>query len=544
MVMFLITMSFCRVTALSLPTLAQGQRNPDTRLLDAIANDDWRTAKLLLSKGASPTTRDRLGYTPLYLASSLPAERCAAVLLAAKADPNAREGSTGQTPLMAACRHPAFYSPASKKYLSVAKQLLSAGARVDMRDNEGFTALHHSAVFGNCDEVRLLLAHGADARAPDKHGMTAADGARAALAHLERAKPGTGKLDERLRADLNHVVELLEAAAEPPARTSAETRARFHRLIDRPRVSLEPEARVEEKEGLTVTRGSFRSEATERVPFLLLEPADRPARIPAVIVLHGTGGNKEGTEPVLRELADHGLAAIVVDGRFHGARIPGGAHGATEYNEAIVAAWREKDPKKQAHPFYFDTVYDVWRTVDYLQSRPDIDPNRIGLIGFSKGGIETWLAAATDERIRVAVPCIAVQSLKWSLENECWQGRANTIRAAHEAVAKDLGEPEVNARVCRALWDKVVPGILSDFDCPNMLRAIAPRPLLVIGGDRDPNCPVEGARIAIEAARREYARLGASDRIDDDIAPGVAHQVTDAQRARAINWLVRWLKEK
>ena len=43
------------------------------------------------------------------------------------------------------------------------------------------------------------------------------------------------------------------------------------------------------------------------------------------------------------------------------------------------------------------------------------------------GGIETWLAGAVDDRIKVAVPAIAVQSFRWSLENDRWQGRARTI---------------------------------------------------------------------------------------------------------------------
>ena len=100
------------------------------------------------------------------------------------------------------------------------------------------------------------------------------------------------------------------------------------------------------------------------------------------------------------------------------------------------------------HPFYYDTCWDLWRTVDYLVTRPDIDADRLGMIGFSMGGIQTWLAASVDERIKVAVPAIAVQSFRWSLENEKWQGRANTIKAAHNAAATDLGESAVNQKVC------------------------------------------------------------------------------------------------
>jgi pimeloyl-ACP methyl ester carboxylesterase len=157
------------------------------------------------------------------------------------------------------------------------------------------------------------------------------------------------------------------------------------------------------------------------------------------------------------------------------------------------------------------------------------------------GGIESWFAAATDERIRVAVPAIAVQSYRWSLENGRFQGRAGTVPRPHEAAAKDLGEPEVSATVCRAVWNKVIPGVLGEFDCPNMLRAIAPRPLLILSGEKDPINPIEGARIAFAAAEAAYQRAGAEDRLKMDVAPGVGHSVTAAQRQMAIDWLKRWL---
>jgi hypothetical protein len=44
------------------------------------------------------------------------------------------------------------------------------------------------------------------------------------------------------------------------------------------------------------------------------------------------------------------------------------------------------------------------------------------MIGISMGGIQTWLAASVDERVKVLVPAIAVQSFRWSLENDKWQG--------------------------------------------------------------------------------------------------------------------------
>lgn len=332
----------------------------------------------------------------------------------------------------------------------------------------------------------------------------------------------------------------LVSAAEAPS--PAQIRSQFHRMLDRPRVALDAKIDSEAPGDLAVLTGSFQSEAKERVPFLIVKPSPARGRMPAIIVLHGTGGRKEGELGTCKDLARKGFLALAIDARYQGSRIPGGAHGAQEYNAAIIRAWRENDPAKQEHPLYFDTVYDLWRTIDYLQSRDDVDRDRIGMIGFSMGGIETWLTAATDERVKVAIPCIGVQSLRWSLEHEQWQGRANTVKTAHEAAAKDLGEPEVNSKVCRALWAKVLPGITDRFDCPNMLRAIAPRPLFITNGEKDPNCPIEGARLAYSTAEEAYRSAHAEDRLKMDVATGVAHAVTPEQRQMAYDWFVRWLK--
>ncbi len=102
--------------------------------------------------------------------------------------------------------------------------------------------------------------------------------------------------------------------------------------------------------------------------------------------------------------------------------------GSQAYVAAITRAWKTPRRPSQEHPFYFDTCWDIWRTIDYLQTRPDVDGERLGMIGFSMGGIETWLAAAVDERVKVAVPAIGVQSFRWSLEHEAWQGRAGRSR--------------------------------------------------------------------------------------------------------------------
>jgi dienelactone hydrolase len=328
----------------------------------------------------------------------------------------------------------------------------------------------------------------------------------------------------------------------------AEVRTAFHKLLDRPSVPLNVNRVVTVVEnGLATEHLSFASEQRpggeeERVPVLLVRPEKIDKKLPAVIVLHGTGGTKEGQRTWLVELAKRGLIGVAIDARYHGERARG-ARGAVAYNEAITRAWKSKSGEPQEHPFYYDTCWDLWKTVDYLATRDDVDAGRIGMIGFSMGGIETWLAASVDERVKVIVPAISVQSFRWSLENNQWQARANTIKAAHESAAKDLGEPAVNQKVCRALWDKVIPGILEQFDCPSMLRLCAGRPLLILNGELDPNCPLEGAKLAFAAAEAAYKDAKASDKLRIDVAKGVRHAVTAEQRQMALEWLEKWLKQ-
>lgn len=335
-------------------------------------------------------------------------------------------------------------------------------------------------------------------------------------------------------------------AQEPKSPTPAETRKAFLKLLDRPKIDpdIRPNQSIRSADGI-IESFTFASEkkadgTIERVPVLMIRPLAEGTH-PAMIVLHGTGGSKDSVRSWLTDLAKRGIIGVAIDARYHGDRA-GGAKGSAAYVAAITKAW--KAPKESMeHPFYYDTCWDLWRLVDVLEKRKDIDPKRIGMMGISMGGIQTWLAAAVDERIAVAVPLIAVQCFRWSLENEKWQGRANTIKAAHEAAARDLGEAAVNARVCRALWSKVIPGILEEFDCPNMLRLFAGRALLIANGDQDGNCPIEGARIAFKSVEEAYAKANSRDKLKILVAEGVGHRVTDEQRKETLDWCEKWLKK-
>jgi dienelactone hydrolase len=327
-------------------------------------------------------------------------------------------------------------------------------------------------------------------------------------------------------------VTLLACLSAHAQSDPASIRSRFLKIIDRPRVPLNPELRPgRSSQGLTAMHFTFASEAGERVPGIIVRPEKAGGRRPSVITLHGTGDSKEGMLDVASALAERGFLAVAIDGRYHGERTK------TGYDDAIFRAYKTG----MGHPFYYDTVWDVMRLIDYLETRDDIDPKRIGLIGISKGGIETYLAAAADPRIAVAVPCIGVQSFRWALENNAWHARVGTIQSAVARAAQSEGAT-LNAQFVRTFYDRVVPGIYSEFDGPSMLLLIAPRPLMVINGDSDSLTPLPGLMLAANPASEAYAKAGAKDKFVLRVQKNTGHAVNDDSLHSAIDWFVSWLK--
>jgi pimeloyl-ACP methyl ester carboxylesterase len=173
-----------------------------------------------------------------------------------------------------------------------------------------------------------------------------------------------------------------------------------------------------------------------------------------------------------------------------------------------------------------------------------VDAKRIGLMGISKGGIETWLTAAVDSRVAIAVPCIGVQSFQWALEHDAWHARIGTVKAGFTAAAKSVGIDKPDAAFVRRFYDRLIPGIYDQFDGPAMLPLIAPRPLLVVSGDKDPNNPLPGVRLCETTTIAAYAKASASDKFQLLVEPDTGHAVTaDAQNV-VVEWFVKWIGDK
>jgi predicted esterase len=262
------------------------------------------------------------------------------------------------------------------------------------------------------------------------------------------------------------------------------------------------------------------------VPLICLRKALAPVkRLPVVIVLHGTRGNKEQMLPHLKRYANEGYLSCAVDTRYHGER------GTIEqYYEALLRAYHAnaRGDEHAEHPFMYDSSWDVMRVLDWLVSRDDVDTARIGLTGISLGGMHTWLTAACDERVAAAAPLIGVQGYWYALEHDVWHERVDSIRPFFDEVLKMLRKEEMSAEVVEDVWKRLCPGLVDSdrlVDAPSSLRLIAPRPLLVANGEEDMRCPKAGVCEALESARNEYARFDAGDMVNLHFEPGCGHEV-------------------
>jgi dienelactone hydrolase len=179
--------------------------------------------------------------------------------------------------------------------------------------------------------------------------------------------------------------------------------------------------------GVTYERFAFRSFHDGRVPGILAVPPEGEGPFPVVLLLHGLTGTKEnwlesdfthGGE-VSSALLERGYAVVALDAQYHGQR--------AAYNDFVNPGEMvfERGWGMRYANLIAQTVVDYRRVIDYLASREDIDPERVGVLGYSMGGHMSFILGAVEPRIRAVVACV-VPSMAGS-----------PIRAAQ--FARDLG---------------------------------------------------------------------------------------------------------
>ena len=148
----------------------------------------------------------------------------------------------------------------------------------------------------------------------------------------------------------------------------------------------------------------------DRVPGFLAVPTEGAGPFPCVILIHGVGGSKEdwwkvesfhSGHALTTSLLDSGMAVLTLDAEFHGERAAG-----NDFESPEVFIF-EKQWFYRARNMVVDSTLDHRRALDYLATREDIDTSRIGVLGYSMGGMMALQLAAVDERISACTSCVA-----------------------------------------------------------------------------------------------------------------------------------------
>lgn len=168
-------------------------------------------------------------------------------------------------------------------------------------------------------------------------------------------------------------------------------------------------------------------------------------------------------------------------------------------------------------------VWDHMRAVDLLTSLPEVNGQAIGSIGHSHGGFSTLMLAAYDPRIKVAVSSCGFSSFHdYNGGNLAgWSQRIYYM----PRIASAYGNSP--ARV--------------PFDFPDVLAAIAPRPLLISTAMKDPLFKVESVNRCVDRVRPVYQQLKAPGNLSLIYAPG-DHDFPQAQRERAYQFIDKALR--
>ena len=135
-------------------------------------------------------------------------------------------------------------------------------------------------------------------------------------------------------------------------------------------------------------------------------------------------------------------------------------------------------------------VYDVMRTIDWIETRDELDSDRVGCMGISGGGTITTFASALEPRIKAALI----------------SGYLNTFRDSILSISHCI--------------DNYVPGILQWCEMYDVAGLIAPRPLFVESGDKDAIFPVEASRESFERVKKVYSVFDKAELAEQEVFMG------------------------
>ena len=267
--------------------------------------------------------------------------------------------------------------------------------------------------------------------------------------------------------------------------------------------------------GFTIEKLIYESLPEFYVTAALYVPKGIVSPQPAVVFVHGhsdLGKSYPVYQAVCVDLAANGFVVLAVDPPGQGERFQ---YFDSEQGERIIGGCTTEHTYAGLQftlggaSIGRHFIWDVMRGIDYLETRPEVDPTRIGLTGNSGGGTQSCLLMMSEPRFAASVPCTFVMTLESYMKTG--QGQDS---------------------------EQIVPGcFVNGPDHDDYITAMAPKPVLVGAAAYD-YFPIEGAIEAVDRAKRIYALYGAEDKVDIAIAP-TRHEYSSPLREACVNWYKR-----
>lgn len=335
------------------------------------------------------------------------------------------------------------------------------------------------------------------------------------------AKPAPG--DAMLEAYLKSAVAEIDKRVLDGAKTKAEWEGKRDRLkreyFEMLGLSPLPEKTpLNAKVTGTVDRGNvlveklhFQSRPGLYVTGNLYRPKKNDKKLPAILYVCGhSGRGRDGNKTAFQDhgmwFASNGYVCLIIDTLQLG-EVAGKHHGT--YN--LGRFWWQAMG-------YTPAGVECWngvRAIDYLVSRPDVDPEKIGVTGISGGGAATLWIAAADDRVKVAVPVSGMSDLESYVSNKIINGHCDCM-----------------LMINTYFWEWTTIAAL-----------VAPRPMLFANSDADPIFPMDGNRRIIDRLKDAYRLYGKTDLVDEYVSKG-DHAYRPDLRVAVFKWINQHLKNQ
>ncbi|WP_321333014.1 alpha/beta hydrolase family protein [uncultured Bacteroides sp.] len=294
----------------------------------------------------------------------------------------------------------------------------------------------------------------------------------------------------------------------------------------------------EKRNGYEARKIMFNVSGWSRIPAYLLVP-DGKGPFPAIVMLHDHGAHFSiGKEKLVRPfdtsaeiLADadqwvvkcydgqytgdyfaaHGYVVLAIDALFWGER--GQKEGANYDGQQALASNLLQMGTSWGSIITMDDV----RSADFLATLPEVNPEKIGTLGFSLGGYRAWMLSAATDRIKASAAV-------------CWMNTTDSLMTLTN-----------NQNKGGSAYSMIVPGIRRFMDYPHVASIACPKPALFFNGTRDKLFPVNGAKDAYQTMRKVWESQHASDKLVTRIWDEKHFFNKDMQR-ETLAFFDKWLK--